>query len=90
MDKNIKAIIRGHLISIDCEPTELKKYEDELYVTKEWDVLVCHSHVSFKQGKKIFRFNYADLVTFFLRDCEVFVLRRKNSKQKFNFRLVME
>lgn len=87
-NRNVKAIIRGHLISIDAECKKLEKFGDEFYRTKFWNVIVANTFVSFKRYKRLHRFNFKDITKFSLQDSKTFVIEIVGVKKKFYFEIV--
>lgn len=83
--KNIRAIMRGHFISVDMKPKRLEKYGDELYKTKNFCVIIGKKQVSFKQNKRVFRFKYDEVKQFYLKNSNTFVFVLHNVKKKFYF-----
>ena len=87
VDKDIRAIMRGHLISLDNKPKRLDK-GDEFYRTKHYGLIIGHNHVSFKQGSKVNRFKYSEIKKFFLKDSSVFVFDLHSTKKRFYFKII--
>lgn len=87
MDKNVKAIMRGHLININKKPIILKKFGDEFYKTHDWDVILGKGFVSFKKNKLVHRFKFSDMKNFFLKDSHIFVIDLHNVKKRFYFKI---
>lgn len=88
MDKNVKAIIRGHLFSINVKPTKTERVDAELYKTKYWDIIVSKTDVVFNKGKHKLKFNYNKLNHFFLKDAEIFVFKIIGNEKSFYFKAI--
>lgn len=87
-NKNVRAIMRGHLISIDAPMSKLKKFGDEFYKTKHWSIILGNTFISFKKLGKAYRFDFKDIKKFFLQDSETFVFNVENNKERFYFKIV--
>lgn len=88
MKEKIRAIMRGHLISIDCEMTLLENFRNEFYKTKYYGVIISKSFVSFRKGKDIFRFYFKDIKKFYLKDSCIFVIDIIKTKKRFYFKII--
>lgn len=88
VDKDVRAIMRGHLISIDKKPMKLKNRGGEMWRTKHYGIILDYDQVSFKQGSKINRFKFSEIKKFFLKDSETFVFDLYNVKTRFYFKIV--
>jgi len=88
LDKNIKAIIRGHLFSIGKKAISLKESSDELYRTHFWSIIIGDREVSFKKDKEVLRFKYNELKKFYLENSEVFIFVKLNEKKKYYMKVV--
>ena len=87
-NRDVRAIMRGHLISIDAPTSKLKKFGDEFYKTKHWNIIMGNTFISFKKFDKAYRFSFKDIKKFFLQDSETFVFNVENNKERFYFKIV--
>lgn len=87
VDKDVKTIIRGHLISLNKKPQRLEKGE-EYYRTKYYGLIIGQNQVSFKQGSKVNRFKFSEIKKFFLKDSCIFVFDLFDTKKRFYFKIV--
>ena len=87
INKNIQAIIRGHLIFMNNTPIRIEKEGNELYKTKFWTLKLNEVKICFRQKNKEFRIKYEDVTNFYLKDSEIFVFKIKGVKRKLMFKL---
>jgi len=87
-EERIKNFMRGHLISIKAEPIILKKFGDEFFKTRYWNVIIGNSFISFKKNQIMHRINFADIKKFFLKDSCTFVIDIAKPKKRFYFKIV--
>jgi len=79
--KDIKAIIRGHLISVHIMPRKLKMVGDDFFKTRYYTIIVGEKQVSFKQGNDIRTFIYEDVKDFYLKNNDTFVFVVGNKEE---------
>ena len=87
VDKNVKMIMRGHLISLNKKPKKLEK-GDEYYKSKYYGIIIGYNYISFKQGSKINRFKFKEIKKFFLKDSDTFVFDLFSTKKRFHFKII--
>ena len=86
--KDIRAIIRGHLISVDKKFIELNKYGKELIRTKFYAITINENMVSFKQRKNLTEIKFDNVNSFSLLDSNTFVFKIIGEKKKLFFKIV--
>ena len=88
VDKKVRLIMRGHLISLDKEATLLRKPGDEYFRTKYYGVITGYNQISFKRFNKINTFKFSEIKKFFLKDSTTFVIQLHDVKKRFSFTIV--
>lgn len=87
-DQDIKILIRGHLSNLEVKPFKLKRFGDDFYKTKFYDIILARDFVSFKRNRKINKFYFSDIEEFFLKDNSIFNFILKKNKKKFSFKII--
>ena len=85
--KRIRAVIRGHLMSVDKKIIPMKNSNQELCHTKNYSIIIGEKEVSFKHRELLFKFKYNQVKEFYLKNSNTFVFIRNNSKEMLLFRI---
>lgn len=81
-NNKIRSVIRGHLLSINKKPINLKIYGHELFRTNDCTIIITLDDISFKQKSRQVRFKFNKIAEFYLKDCQTFVFLLDGEKKR--------